>query len=79
MMIMFRSNRSQMFFKIVVLKNLAIFTGKHLCWCFFFNKVLSCEICETFKNMCFEKHLRTTAFVKAIIPFLFPSNTGVFQ
>ena len=51
MMIMFRSNRSQMFFKIVVLKNLAIFTGKHLCWCFFFNKVLSCEICETFKNM----------------------------
>ena len=28
----YRSSRSQMFFKIGVLKNLAIFTGKHLCW-----------------------------------------------
>ena len=31
-----RSNsRSQMFYKIDALKNLAIFTGKHLCWRFF--------------------------------------------
>ena len=30
-----RSNRSQMFFKIVVLKNLANFTRKHLCWSLF--------------------------------------------
>ena len=27
-----RSSRSQMFFKISVLKNFAIFTGEHLCW-----------------------------------------------
>ena len=31
----FRSSRSQMFFKIGVLKNLAIFTGKHMCWSLF--------------------------------------------
>ena len=30
----FRSSRSQMFFKIEVLKNFAIFTVKHLCWSF---------------------------------------------
>ena len=30
-----RNNRSQMFFKISVLKNFAIFTGKHLCWSLF--------------------------------------------
>ena len=34
-----RSSRSQMFFKIGVLKNFAIFTGKHLCWGLFFNRV----------------------------------------
>ena len=27
------------FYKNAVLKNFAIFTGKHLCWSFFFNKV----------------------------------------
>ena len=30
--LIFRSSRSQMFFKIGVLKNFAIFTGKNLCW-----------------------------------------------
>ena len=34
-----RSSSSKMFFKISVLKNLAKFTGKHLCQSFFFNKV----------------------------------------
>ena len=49
------------------------FTGKHLCWSLFFIKLqfwrpatflrktptqmLSCEICEIFKNSYFEKHL----------------------
>ena len=28
----YRSSRSQMFFKIAVLKKFAIFTGKDLCW-----------------------------------------------
>ena len=31
--------RSQIFFKIVVLKNFAIFTGKHSYWSFFFIKL----------------------------------------
>ena len=30
-----RSSRSQMFFKTGVRKNLANFTGKHLCWSLF--------------------------------------------
>ena len=30
-----RSSRSQMFFKIGILKNFAIITGKHLCWSVF--------------------------------------------
>ena len=31
----FKSSRLQMFFKIDVLKNLAMFTGKHLYWSYF--------------------------------------------
>ena len=34
-----RSSRSQMFFKIDVLKNFIIFTGKHLCWSLFLIKL----------------------------------------
>ena len=34
-----RSSRSQMFFKIGVLKNFAMFTGKHLCWSLFLIKM----------------------------------------
>ena len=34
-----RSSRSQMFFKIGVLKNSAILTGKRLCWSLFLIKV----------------------------------------
>ena len=53
-----------------VLKNSAIFTGKHLCWSPFFiklktvtpTKVFSCEYCEVFKNTYFENHLKTAAF-----------------
>ena len=51
--------------KRAVLKNFAIFTGKHLCRSRFFQKetptlVFFCEYCEIFKNNYFEKHLRTT-------------------
>ena len=35
----FRSSRSQKFFKIGVLKNFAIFTRKHLCWSLFLIKL----------------------------------------
>ena len=66
-----RSSPSQMFLKIGVLKNFAIFTGKHLCWGLFLLKLqaqglqlyykesptqmFSCEYCETFKNSFFYK------------------------
>ena len=80
-----RSNRSQMFFKIGVLKNLANFTGKHLCWNLFLIKlqalspvtllkgtpahVFSCEICEMFKNIFFIEHLRWLLLFRSIFPF----------
>ena len=34
-----RGSRSQMFFKIGILKNFADFTGKHQCWSFFLKKL----------------------------------------
>ena len=50
-----------MFFKVDVLKILAIFKGKHLCWslCFFKKKetpaqVFSCEYCINFTNTIFK-------------------------
>ena len=61
-----KSSRSRMFFKKVVLKNFAIFTGKYLCWSLFLiqlqafrpatllkrdsNTVVSCEYCKVFIN-----------------------------
>ena len=60
--IMMISIRSQMFFKIGVLKNFANFTGKHLRWSIFLTKLqalrsptqlFSYEICELFKNTFF--------------------------
>ena len=56
----FRSSRSQMFFKKGILKNLAIFTGKHLCWSLPLIKktpsqVFPREYCEIFKNSFFYK------------------------
>ena len=45
-------SRSQMFFKISILKSLAIFTGKHLYWCFPV-QVFSCGYCEDFKKSFF--------------------------
>ena len=69
----------QLFCKKPVLKNLAIFTGKHLCWSHFLIKMLafspvtllketptevfSCEYCKKFKNTCFEKHLRAAVWM----------------
>ena len=45
-----RSRRSQMFFKIIVLKCFATFTGKRLCWNLFLIKLFCCEYCEILKN-----------------------------
>ena len=36
-----RSSRWQMYFKIEVFKNFAIFTGKHMCWSLFVMKLLA--------------------------------------
>ena len=65
----------------LVLKNFAIFTGKHLHCSLFFKKlqafrpatllketptqVLSSEYCKVFKNTNFEEHFRTAASVAA--------------
>ena len=38
----FKSSRSQMFFKIYV-KNLAMFTGKYLCWSYFLIQLQGCR------------------------------------
>ena len=69
-----RGSRWQMFFKISVLKNFAIFAGKHLCWSLFLEKLqtwrsatllkktpiqmFSCEYCGIFKNTFFIEHFR---------------------
>ena len=61
-------------YRKIALKNLAIFTEKHLCWSQFLigfrvetllksdpNRGVFCEYCQSFKNTYFEKHLQTTA------------------
>ena len=62
-----------MFFKIEVLEDFAIFTGKYFCWSLFLiklqafrnvtslkrnsNTVFFCEYCEVFENYFFIEHL----------------------
>ena len=41
-----------MFFKISVLKNFEIFSGKHLCWSAFFNKVTDLKYVTLLKKKC---------------------------
>ena len=56
-----------------LLKNFAIFTGKHLCYSLFLinlqssRPVLSCESCEVFVNTHFQKPLQTVASKKGCI------------
>ena len=45
-----RSSRSQMFFKTDVLKNFAIFKGKHLCRSLFLIKLQTCRSATLFKS-----------------------------
>ena len=66
--IIFKSSRPEMFCKKDALKNLAKFTGKHLCQSLFFKKetlaqVFFCEFCEIFKNTFFTEYLWATASV----------------
>ena len=48
--IKFRSGRSKMSFKIQVFKNIAIFTGKHLCWSLFVIKLLAYKTANLLKR-----------------------------
>ena len=66
-----RSSRSQMFFKIGILKNFAIITGKHLCWSPFLIKLhtwRSAALLNRDSHRCFHvdfsKCLRTAFFIK---------------
>ena len=71
----FRSSRSQMFFKIGILKNFAIFTGKKLCRSLFLKQLQAWRPLETFilklnkdyvlpfiKSRYFNKHLKEIVF-----------------
>ena len=62
---LYRSSRSQVFFKTGVLKTFAIFTGKHLC-----------EYCESFKNGFFYRTCPVAA--PACICFVFTSLHSVY-
>ena len=73
-----RSSHERCSIKNAFLKNFAIFTGKHLCWCVevssgatllktTLTQMFSDEYCEIFKNTYFEEHLRTAASVLLII------------
>ena len=48
--IIYRSSCSQMFFKINGLKNFTNFTGTHLCWSLFLNKVSDLKACNFIKK-----------------------------
>ena len=62
------SSRSQMFFKIGVLKNCAIFTEKHLCWTLFLIKMQVCRpLLLTFWAYFFSKRTRDMIWLTTII------------
>ena len=67
-----RSSRLQMFFEISVLKNVTIFTGKHLCCSLFLMKVVACNFIKKrlqrriFKNI-FKNLLRTAFFTTPLM------------
>ena len=65
----YRSSRLQMFFKIVVLRNFEIFTGKHLCW-----SLQTCNfIKKRLQHRCFpvniSNFLRTASFIEHLLAF----------
>ena len=68
----YKSDRLQVFFKTSVIKNVTIFTEKHLCWSLFFNKVAGLKAYNFIKkrlwHRCFPvnmaKLLRTAFFIE---------------
>ena len=71
--IIYRSSRSQMFFKVSVIENLSYFTGTHLCWSLFLNTVSGLKASNFIKkglqHRCFTeifaKYSRTTFFLQS--------------
>ena len=64
----FRSSRAQMFFKTALIKNFAIFLGKHLCWSLI-NFVFSSEYCKILKEYFFLQNISVAAS-DALVPLL---------
>ena len=66
---LFRSSHKRWSMQKAVLKNFAIFTGKHLCWRLLIQH--RCFLCEFFKSTYFEELLRTPAscflFIKPLV------------
>ena len=60
------SSRSQMFFKIAVLKNFTHFTGKDLCWSLFLTKLQgSRPVTLLKKNICERLLMKGMKYVKS--------------
>ena len=82
----YRNSRPQMFLKIVVLKNLAIFKGKHLCWSLFFNKVAGLTPATLLKkrlqHRCFlgniEQFLRTAFYIVQLLWLLLKAGSSFY-
>ena len=76
---MFKRRSTQIFFKTGVLKNFAIFTGKHLCWSLFPIKFQDWRFAYLYKkrhqDRCFSvniaKFLRTAFFIEDLFIILF--------
>ena len=67
-----RSNsHSQMFYKIDAYKNLAIFTGKHLCWSFFLKKFVKKRLQHRCFSVNIAKCLSTAFYTEHLFIILF--------
>ena len=66
-------SRSEMLYKISVLKHFAKFTGKHQCQSIFLKETLAplfcCEFCKISKNTFFTEHLRAAASLSKYVSY----------
>ena len=74
-------NEQKVFHKKAILKNFAIFTGKHLCWNFFFNKKRLEKFLRTLilKNICKRLLLRVSLELFSIWTNNIGSEVDVFS
>ena len=60
-----------------ILKNFANFTGKHLCWSFFFNKVAGIEYCEISRSLFWRTSANGCFYIKTNhTTYRHPPNTN---